>query len=69
MNYLGYVAAAYAVFIALVLWDWLSPWWQVRRALRAATLRARRESARAGTAATGARSNDATQPRDPTIDT
>lgn len=44
MNYAGYVAAAYAVFVAGMLWDWLSPWLQTRLARRAAALSARRAS-------------------------
>ncbi|GAB2517582.1 heme exporter protein CcmD [Lysobacter humi (ex Lee et al. 2017)] len=42
MNYAGYVAAAYAMFFAFLAWDFLVPWLQVRRELRAARLRARR---------------------------
>jgi heme exporter protein D len=45
MSYLGYVIAAYAVFVLLLLWDWLSPRLQVRAQLRAARLRAARASA------------------------
>ncbi len=48
MNYAGYVAAAYAVFVAGMLWDWLSPWWQIRQQRRTASLRARRDAARNG---------------------
>ena len=47
MSYQGYVIAAYAVFVVVLLWDWLSPRLQVRAQLRAARLRA----ARAGRAA------------------
>ena len=43
MSYLPYVIGAYAVFVAVFLWDFLVPRLQVRRQLRAARLRARRE--------------------------
>ncbi|WP_374011789.1 heme exporter protein CcmD [Pseudoxanthomonas koreensis] len=43
MSYLPYVIGAYAVFVLVVLWDFLAPRLQVRRELRAALLRARRE--------------------------
>ncbi|KAB8186819.1 heme exporter protein CcmD, partial [Lysobacter maris] len=33
MSYLGYVAAAYAVFAVVMAWDWLAPQLQIRRAL------------------------------------
>lgn len=46
MTYLNYLIAAYAVFAAVMLWDWLSPKLQIRRALRAARQRAKREAAR-----------------------
>ncbi len=46
MNYLAYVIAAYAVFIIVMLWDWLSPRLQIRRALRTARQQARRRAAR-----------------------
>ncbi len=59
MNYAGYVAAAYAVFVAGMLWDWLSPWWQTRRQLRTALLRARRDAARSGNLTASEASNDA----------
>ncbi len=52
MSYLGYVIAAYAVFVVILLWDWLSPRLQVRAQLRAARLRAAR----------GARPPQTTQP-------
>lgn len=34
MTYLGYVVAAYAVFVVVLLWDFVSPRLQIRRALR-----------------------------------
>ncbi|WP_028919021.1 heme exporter protein CcmD [Pseudoxanthomonas suwonensis] len=43
MSYLPYVIGAYAVFALVFLWDFLAPRLQVRRELRAARLRARRE--------------------------
>jgi len=42
MSYQNYVIAAYAVFVAGMLWDWLSPKLQIRQQLRAAKLRAAR---------------------------
>lgn len=42
MSYAGYVTAAYALFFLFLAWDFLVPWLQVRRELRAARLRARR---------------------------
>ena len=42
MSYQNYVIAAYAVFVVVMLWDWLSPRLQVRQQLRAARLRAAR---------------------------
>ena len=42
MSYLEYVIAAYAAFVVVMLWDWLSPRLQVRAQLRAARLRAAR---------------------------
>ena len=52
MSYFGYVLAAYAVFAIVLLWDFAVPQLQVRRELRAARLRATRESA-PGPAPTG----------------
>ncbi len=46
MTYLGYVVAAYAVFVVVMLWDMLTPVLRVRRILRDVRLRARREAAR-----------------------
>ncbi len=46
MSYRDYVIAAYAVFAAMLLWDFLIPRLQIRAALRAAKLRnARRRAA------------------------
>ncbi|MBD9369099.1 heme exporter protein CcmD [Xanthomonas sp. XNM01] len=42
MSYLPYVIGAYAVFVVVLLWDFLAPRLQIRRELRAARLRARR---------------------------
>ena len=42
MSYRGYVIAAYAVFAAMLLWDWLAPRLQLRAAQRAAASRQRR---------------------------
>jgi heme exporter protein D len=42
VSYLAYVVAAYAVFAAVLLWDFVSPRLQLRRALRAVRLRAAR---------------------------
>ncbi|RZA19447.1 MAG: heme exporter protein CcmD [Lysobacteraceae bacterium] len=46
MNYREYVIAAYAVFAAMLLWDYIVPKLQVRAALRATRLRASRAAAR-----------------------
>ncbi|HSX64138.1 MAG TPA: heme exporter protein CcmD, partial [Pseudoxanthomonas sp.] len=46
MTYLSYVAGAYAVFAVVLLWDFVVPRLQIRRELRAARLRAARESRR-----------------------
>ncbi|MDO5504677.1 MAG: heme exporter protein CcmD [Pseudoxanthomonas suwonensis] len=52
MSYLEYVIGAYLVFVAVLLWDMLSPQLQIRRELRNARLRARRrDAARAAPAA------------------
>ncbi|ADV27117.1 heme exporter protein CcmD [Pseudoxanthomonas suwonensis 11-1] len=52
MSYLPYVIGAYAVFVAVFLWDFLAPRLQVRRQLRAARLRARRDRKPSGRPAT-----------------
>ncbi|MDG2524412.1 heme exporter protein CcmD [Stenotrophomonas sp. HITSZ_GD] len=46
MSYLGYVIAAYAVFVIVLLWDVLSARLQVRRALRQARARQQRQRGR-----------------------
>jgi heme exporter protein D len=46
MNYAGYVAAAYAVFVIVLGWDFVATQLQIRRQLRNARLRASREAAR-----------------------
>ena len=45
MSYAGYVIAAYAVFAAVLAWDFIAPRLQLRQQLRAARLRAVREAA------------------------
>lgn len=44
MSYLGYVIAAYAVFLAVLAWDALAGHLHVRRELRAARRRAARQA-------------------------
>lgn len=44
MSYLDYVIGAYAVFAAVLLWDFVVPHLQVRRQLRAVRLRKAREA-------------------------
>ena len=44
MSYLNYVIGAYAVFVAVLLWDFVVPRLQIRRELRAARLRKTRET-------------------------
>lgn len=46
MNYLGYVAAAYAIFAVVLLWDFLAPRLRIRQVLRSVRLRARRDAAK-----------------------
>ena len=46
MSYRDYVVAAYVVFAAFLLWDWLAPKLQLRAALRAVRLRAVRAATR-----------------------
>ncbi|AWV07115.1 heme exporter protein CcmD [Marilutibacter maris] len=58
MSYLGYVAAAYAVFAVVMAWDWLAPQLQIRRALGRARQRAAREAAQARRAETRAASEE-----------
>ena len=45
MSYLGYVIAAYAVFLVVLAWDLVVPRLQVRRELHAARQRASRATA------------------------
>ena len=44
MSYLEYVIAAYVVFLVIMLWEWLSPRLQIRRAMRSARLLAKRKA-------------------------
>lgn len=46
MNYAGYVAAAYTVFVVVLLWDMILPMLRIRRTLRAVMLRAKRDAAK-----------------------
>ncbi|HSD17120.1 MAG TPA: heme exporter protein CcmD [Thermomonas sp.] len=46
MSYREYVIAAYAIFVVVMLWDWLAPKLQLRAALRAVRLRASRSANR-----------------------
>ncbi|MDR0182347.1 heme exporter protein CcmD [Lysobacter arvi] len=46
MSYQNYVIAAYAVFVIVLGWDFVSTKLQIRRELRGARLRAAREAAR-----------------------
>ncbi len=39
MSYLGYVIGAYAVFVLVLLWDFVVPRVQIRQQLRAARTR------------------------------
>ncbi|MGH8025089.1 MAG: heme exporter protein CcmD [Pseudoxanthomonas sp.] len=47
MTYVNYVIGAYAVFAAVMLWDFVVPRLQIRRELRAARLRKARDAKRA----------------------
>jgi heme exporter protein D len=47
MNYAGYVAAAYAVFVIVLGWDFVATRVQIARQLRAARRRQSRDAARA----------------------
>ena len=42
MNYLSYVVGAYAVFVVVLLWDFIVPRLQIRRQLRQARSRVAR---------------------------
>ena len=46
MSYREYVIAAYAVFAAMLAWDWLAPRLAITRQLRAARRLAARKAAR-----------------------
>jgi len=46
MNYAGYVAAAYAVFVVVLLWDLILPILRIRRTLRGVMLRVKRDAAK-----------------------
>jgi heme exporter protein D len=46
MSYRNYVIAAYAVFAAMLLWDFLAPKLQLSQSLRAIRLQRRRDAAR-----------------------
>ena len=46
MSYLGYLVAAYAVFVVVLGWDFVATQLQIRRQLRLARLRAARATAR-----------------------
>ena len=46
MKYAEYVAAAYAVFFLFLAWDYLAPVLRIRKAIRSAKLRAKRETSR-----------------------
>lgn len=46
MSYRDYVIAAYAVFAAAMLWDYIAPHLQIRAALRAVRQRATRAATR-----------------------
>ena len=48
MSYAGYVVAAYAVFAAVLLWDFVAPRIRIAQVLRAVRLLAKRGAARAG---------------------
>lgn len=47
MSYASYVFAAYAVFVAVLLWDFVVPRIQIRQLLRAVRMLAARKAARA----------------------
>lgn len=46
MTYVAYVAAAYAVFVIVLLWDLIAPMLRIRRTLRSVSLRAKRATAK-----------------------
>jgi len=47
MSYLEYVVGAYAVFAAVLAWDYAAPRWRLAQVRRRIVLRAGREAARA----------------------
>lgn len=47
MTYAGYVSAAYAVFVVVLAWDFVSTRLQIQRRLRDARRRASRDATRA----------------------
>ena len=47
MSYAGYVAAAYGVFVVVLLWDYLATRLHIRRLLRTAALARARAAPRA----------------------
>ncbi|HST46049.1 MAG TPA: heme exporter protein CcmD [Luteimonas sp.] len=49
MSYAGYVAAAYGVFVVVLLWDFVATRVRLRRLLHAATLAGTRRAAPAPT--------------------
>lgn len=55
MSYLGYIAAAYAVFVIVMAWDFIAPRRSVRRLLRALRLRETRRRAAAAQPADASR--------------
>ncbi len=60
MSYQGYVTAAYLVFAAVLLWDFVAPRIRIRQLLRAARLLAAR---RAAAAASPSRTSPGELPR------
>ncbi len=48
MSYVEYVVAAYAVFVAVLAWDFVAPRVRIAQTLRAARLLAARRRAAAG---------------------
>ena len=53
MSYLGYVIAAYGVFVVVLLWDFVAPRIRTRQLLRAVRLLAARQAAARDTAREG----------------
>ncbi|TWT23583.1 heme exporter protein CcmD [Luteimonas marina] len=46
MSYAGYVIAAYAVFAAVLLWDFVTPRIRIAQVLRAVRMLVRRDASR-----------------------